>query len=412
VEFVSAAAVIIIVVFSALLVRRGRPAVRVQAAASAVGADVCAGDLVVYEDSDGSALLLDPLGEHPRGASPVPAGVASQLVHEAAKLAPQLRQAAQGGSRKLYRLVYSPPGGLQRVAGNPAHVRGFGYQGGHVSGHAEFKRVPSASISPALALTAASAVLGAYWQQQIDEKLRGIQTALDGIRSRLDAELDAKLDLAERILTEHEAAPPEGRYEPPSAITDGLQANLVERRELRRLLAKLEPLDGQRLRHRDYHAKVLKVDGERLDLHLYRALRGLAVELRVLRLKQLGGLLETPPYRETLDRQEHELHAQLELVEQLLATSLAIRGSTRVEPRRPELPARRRARQDRELLESATGRQKLHELSNVTRQLTAALPPTDLTDGPVELVLEFDGAGSTVYVLPNPERAGSEPQAP
>ena len=99
------------------------------------------------------------------------------------------------------------PEACHPVASNPAHVRGFGYQGGHVSGHAEFKKVPSASISPALALTAASAVLGAYWQQQIDDKLRGIQTALDGFRSRLDAELDAKFDLAERTLTEDEAAP-------------------------------------------------------------------------------------------------------------------------------------------------------------------------------------------------------------
>jgi hypothetical protein len=97
---------------------------------------------------------------------------------------------------------------------------------------------------------------------------------------------------------------------------------------------------------------VLKVDGERLDLHLYRALRGLAVELRVLRLKRLGGLLETPAYRETLDRQEGELREQLELVERLLDTSLAIRGSRRLDARRPELPTQRRTRQDRELLES------------------------------------------------------------
>ena len=73
---------------------------------------------------------------------------------------------------------------------------------------------------------------------------------------------------------------------------------------------------------------MLKVDGERLDLHAYRALRGLAVELRVLRLKRLGGLLEPPAYRETLDGQEAELREQLELIEQLLGTSLAIRGST------------------------------------------------------------------------------------
>lgn len=56
--------------------------------------------------------------------------------------------------------------------------------------------------------------------------------------------------------------------------------------------------------------------------------------------------------------------------------------------------------------------QKLHELSDVTRQLAAALPPTDLTEGRVELVLEFDGGGSTVYALPTPERADGEPQAP
>lgn len=392
---------IIVVVCTALLVQRGRKESKGQGLATAEDPGVSGTELVVYEGGDGTELLLEPLRERPGGASPVPAGIASQLVHETSKFAPQLRQAAQGGGRELYRLVHSPPGGLQRVANNPAHVRGFGYQGSSISGHAEFKKVPSASISPALALTAASAVLGAYWQQQIDDKLRGIQTALDGIRSRLDAELDAKLDLAERTLTEHEAAPVEGRYEPPSSITDGLQANLVERRVLGHLLAKLDSIERQRLRQREYQDKVLKVDGERLDLHVYRALRGLAVELRVLRLKRLGGPLEAPEYRATLDRQELDLREQLELIEQLLDTSLTIRGSTRLDARRPELPAQRRTRQDRELLATTTGRQKLHELSDVTRQLTAALPPSDLAEGPLELVLEFEGGNSTVYALPS-----------
>ena len=401
---VIAVAVVVVLASSALLVRRGRQEGDGHDLAPTEHADISAADVVVYEDQDGSAVVLAPLSNRPLGASLVPAGVASQLFHEASKLSPQLHRAAQGGGREMYRLMHSPPGGLQRVAGNPAHVRGFGYQGGHVSGHAEFKRVPSASISPALALTAASAVLGAYWQQQIDDKLRGIQTTLDGIRSRLDAELDAKLDLAERTLTEHEVATIEGRYEPPASITDGLQANLVERRQLRQLLGNLEAIEGQRLRHRDYHVKVLKVDGERLDLHVYRALRGLAVELRVLRLKRLGGLLETPAYRETLDRQESELREQLQLIEELLGTSLAIRGTKRLDGRRPELPQRRRARQDRELTASTTGRQKLHELSDVTAQLAGALPPSDLTEGPVELVLEFDGGGSCVYALPVSER--------
>jgi hypothetical protein len=410
VEFVIAVVVILIVVCSALLVRRGSQEVDGHELTPTEEPDISAADAVVYEDHHGSTVVLEPLSDRPSEASLVPAGVASQLFHEASKLAPQLHRAAQGGGREMYRLMHSPPGGLQRVAGNPAHVRGFGYQGGHVSGHAEFKRVPSASISPALALAAASAILGAYWQQQIDDKLRGIQTMLDGIRSRLDAELDAKLDLAERTLTEHEAASIVGRYEPPASITDGLQANLVERRQLRRLLGKLESIEGQRLRHRDYHAKVLNVNGERLDLHVYRALRGLAVELRVLRLKRLGGLLETPAYRETLDRQEDELREQLELIGELLDTSLAIRGSRRVEPRRPELPAQRRARQDRELLASTTGRQKLHELSDLTRQISDALPPTDLTQGPVALVLEFKGADAAVYALPNPQRSGDEEQ--
>lgn len=114
-EFVLAAAVIVIVLCAALLARRGRGGSEGQAATPAAHTDVSATDLVVYEDDRGSTLLVQPLREQPPGASPVPAGVASKLIHETTKLAPQLRQAAQGGGRKLYRLVHSPPGGLQRV---------------------------------------------------------------------------------------------------------------------------------------------------------------------------------------------------------------------------------------------------------------------------------------------------------
>jgi hypothetical protein len=369
-------------------------------------------DLVRYEAADGSSLLLEPLSHRPAQTLPVPRAVASELVHEATKLAPQLRQAARGGTKQLYRLVHVPPGGLDRVAGDPSLVRGFGREGGRISGHAKFKRVPAANVTPALALTVASAALGAYWQQQLDARLRGIETSLEGIRSRLDAELDASLDLAERILAEHEASPPPGRYEPPSAVTDGLHANLVERRELQALVDKLEPLEGQRLPHRDYHNQVLAVDGERLDLHVYRALRGLAVELRVLRLKRLGGLLEPDAYHQLLDRQEDELREQLDLIDNLLGTALSIDGSRRADRRRAELPQRRERRQQRELATTLERRGHLAVLSEVTGKMTDALPPAGFRDGPAELLLEIDQDRTDVYALPSAEWAADNGDQP
>lgn len=322
----------------------------------------------------------DPLapGAHP---------VAEQLVTQAAQALLRQQRSGTGHGRALYRVVKMPSGGLHPVATGSGNVRGFGRQGSRISGHAEFRRVRTGTISPTLALSVVSAALGAYWQQQLDATLRDIQASLDGIRARLDLDLDAQLDLAERVLGEHEATTLEGRYEPPASVTDGLKANLVERRHLERLLTRLESIDPGPMPHRDYHSKVLTIDEQRLDEHLYRALRGLLVELRVLRLKRLGGRFEPSAYHAELDRQQDALHKQLGVIEQLLGAALQIDGSRRADRRRLEHPAARQRRQRRELRHTIRSRRQLRALRVTAGALIAALTPPAPTDQPIELLV-------------------------
>ena len=355
---------------------------------------------MVFEDDDGSSLLIEPVDGLPAHVEVLPSNVARRFVDETVRAAPHLQRMAADSGRELYRVVKMPGGGLQKVAGGSSNVRGFGMEGGQISGHAEFRKVRMGPITPALALTLASAALGAYWQQQMDATLREIRASLDGIRSRLDMELDAQLDLAERVLSEHEAAPPEGRYEPPTSVTDGLQANLIERRQLQRLLSSLEGLDERRMPHRDYHAKVLTIDGERLDEHVYRALRGLFVELRVLRMKRLGGLLEPAAYQAQLEQQEVELRDQLELINQLCGTALQLNGSRQADRRRPELPATRHERQRRERRHTTQGRRQLAALRDATGQFVEAIVPPSLDARPLELLVGTVDGQPQLYALP------------
>jgi len=357
-------------------------------------------DLVLLEDEAGSCVVIEPVDELPKNLEPLPSNLAPRLLDETIRAAPHLQRVAVGRGHELYRVVKVPPGGLQRVAGGSPNVRGWGMQGGHISGHAEFRKAPPVAISPALVLTLASAAIGAHWQQQMDATLRDIKASLDSIRSRLDLELDAKLDLAERVLGEHEAAPPDGRYEPPASITDGLQANLIERRHLHRLLAQLESREGPRMRHRDYQTKVLTIDGERLDEHVYRALRGLFVELRVLRLKRLGGLLENDDYQEQLDQQEQELRHQLGTIEGVLTAALYLDGSRRADGRRPELPKARRRRQLQELEHTIQGRKQLAGLRELTDRLLMAATSPSLDDEPLELLVGNVDGQPRAYALP------------
>lgn len=355
---------------------------------------------VVLEDADGTSVLIEPCGALPEAVEVLPPHVAARLVDETFRAAPHLQRVVAQRGGELYRVVKRPPGGLKQVAGGGPNVRGYGMQGSRISGHAEFRKVRPAGLSPALALTLASAAVGAYWQQQMDATLRDIQTSLEGIRSRLDAELDAKLDLAERVLGEHEAVALQGRYDPPASITDGLQANLVERRQLDRMLASLESMPQRRMRHRDYHTKVLEVDGERLDEHAFRALRGLFIELRVLRLKRVGGALEGPAYQALLDQQELELREQLVTIQDVLSAALVIDGSCHVDGRRPELPAARRRRHRREEERTLEARGKLSELRAITdRLLLASIPPV-LDDEPFELLIGTDDGQPRAYAVP------------
>ena len=357
-------------------------------------------DVVLLEDEGGSCVVIEPVNDLPKNLKALPSHLAPRLLDETIRAAPHLQRVAAGRGHDLYRVVKMPPGGLQKVAGGSPNVRGFGMDGRGISGHAEFRKAPPMAITPALALTLASAAVGAHWQQQMDATLRDIKASLDDIRSRLDLALDAKLDLAERVLGEHEAVPPDGRYEPPASVTDGLQANLIERRHLHRLLAQLEAQEGPRLRHRDYQMKVLKIDGERLDEHVYRALRGLFIELRVLRLKRLGGLLESGAYQAQLDRQEQELRHQLGTLEDVLTAALYLNGSRRADGLRPELPKARRQRQLRERDRTIQSRKQLVGLRELTDRLLVAATSSTHDDEPLELVVGTVDGQPQVYALP------------
>lgn len=364
-------------------------------------------DVAILEGADGSQLLIERVDALPEHLEALPSHLAKQLVGETVQAAPHLQRLVAGRGSDLYRVVKMPEGGLVEVADKSGLYRGFGMKGGKINEHAQLRKVRVGAVSPALALTLASAALGAYWQQQMDATLRGIQASLDGIRSRLDLELDARLDLAERVLAEHEAAPPEARYEPPGSVTDGLQANLIERRQLQRLLERLDSYDDSAMRHRDYHSKVLTIDGERLDEHAYRALRGLFVELRVLRLKRLGGLLEPAGYHTQLEQQEEELRAQLDLIEQLLEVSLRLDGSHEEDGRRIELPKAREQRQERELQHTLEARRQLSQLRDATRDLAAAATTPSLDEQPLELLIGSVDGTPQAY-LPS---ASTEPNA-
>lgn len=357
-------------------------------------------DVVLLEGADGSRVAIEPVTDLPKNLEALPSNLAPRLLDETIRAAPNLQRVAAGRGHDLYRVVKMPPGGLQRVPGGSPNVRGFGMDGRGISGHAEFRKAPPVAITPALALTLASAAVGAHWQQQMDATLRDIKASLDGIRSRLDLALDAKLDLAERVLGEHEAVLPDGRYEPPASVTDGLQANLIERRHLHRLLAQLESREGPRMRHRDYQTKVLKIDGERLDEHVYRALRGLFLELRVLRMKRLGGLLENDAYQAQLDRQEQELRHQLGTIEDVLTAALYLDGSRRADGLRPELPKSRRQRQLRERDRTIQGREQLVGLRELTDRLLMAATSSAHDDEPLELLVGTVDGQPRVYALP------------
>ena len=364
---------------------------------------------LVLTGEDDEIYHIEPVGDEPPGGLSVLAGVNSQLMADVTKMLPP---AAKLGGGQWYRLVKAPPGGLQNVAGNPKQYRGFSRQHGKIAGQGAFAKPQLArTLSPTVALAVASAALGHYWQQQLHSTLQEIQGTLNAIHQRLNHELDAKLDLAEQTLAEHEALPRTSRYEPPSSVTDGMQANRVQRKELESTFGRLKQLEGQPLSPGDFCQRAMSNGSQHLEHQVYRALRGLNVELRVLWLKRLGALTEPPGYQEGLEEQAQDLTEELQLVGNVLDTACSLRLSKEHEGRQLELPAQRRRRQEKEQARANKHRSNLRRLRNASMKLeTLALPPPTLDQ--VELYLKVDEDGQARAMMSAPAELEAHDRSP
>ena len=251
------------------------------------------------ENADRFSLAKLSEGSGIAELTPVPAdtgvrvlGVLSEASSHALVAAPALRAL---GSGDLYRMVSKPAGEFLRKPDET--FKAITRVNGRISGHADWAEVSTRSVQVASALgSLATIAAGAYWQQQVDQKLDRLQEGLDGVTSRLNATLLAELAVAHDALSLDEAADLDGPYRPSAAVTDGLRAARIDVIELRQHFEK-RVADQGALEHRDYVDRILRTaQDENVTDKFQRAAFGVTLEMRVLKLKWSHSYGQPPAY--------------------------------------------------------------------------------------------------------------------
>lgn len=365
--------------------------------------------VAVFTGFQGRDVALVPASDaspasRPSAARELAPGLASKVASELGRLAPTGTEVAGGD---VYRLV----GGVRELAqvkGKPDLYRGFARgTKNEFTGHGEFAKVGAGSLSPAIALTVASAALGCYWQQQIDEKLATIDKKVGELLSRSDEERDAALRTALEEL-QLRARQPIGRSGGvlTPAANDARQVLHAEHRLLRRLKAEL---DGMLPNGRTVDARELAEWCEERGVfdHLRRYLIAHHIDAQgiLLEMTHSDNLGDTSVFQALQQLTDHR-RAQLEEVLDLAA------GLSYVKLRSPHR-IQRAVRRDRTLRErrdrAEASRLQARELGRALGDSLEALPDESWLDGGYELVVMVDEDGTASgYVAAGPPELQTE----
>lgn len=350
--------------------------------------------LATLEEGSGIAQLM-----------PVPAatgvrvlGSLSEASSHALVAAPALRAL---GSGDLYRMVTRPTGEFLRKPDET--FKAIGRVNGKISGHADWAEVSTRSVQAASALgSLATIAAGAYWQQQVDQKLGRLQEGLDGVASRLNTTLLAELAVSHDALSLDETADIEGPYRPSAAVTDGLRAARIDIIELRQHFEK-RVANQDALEHRDYVERILRTaQDENVTDKFQRAAFGVTLEMRVLKLKWSHSYGQPPAYIEQLAT---ELDDLLGRVDALVGVGREIRS---IESRHPAewkrvLGSRRKL--DQAAVQAKDGRHAIGDtvsvLSDRLEEVYSLRRPAP--DETVEVLLGFDGQRMLVMAPSTPD---------
>jgi hypothetical protein len=152
---------------------------------------------------------------------PAPQDLAASFTRTLGEQLPHLRTVQRGD---IVRLVNCRVNDL--VPSRDGHLLGWmrNTSTGHSQEQARLARVRAPTVSPALLLSAASMIVGAHWQQQIDARLRQLQSAVTSLRDVTDARMKVEIDQGRHRLEDLALASPETAY---AALT-GSDAALVD----------------------------------------------------------------------------------------------------------------------------------------------------------------------------------------